>query len=197
MSDTADLTHIIVTAHAKPALTVEPVDSKLERLRALETAGRIDEVAVNSWPQTVDITSEKSDETDYPKEAVATYRRIRQWANSHGVAVDPYFERELRIDDPLGELRTIRQLPAMTLEISVKGRIVGAFPHTDGEHEYTVADAIAALETGSLTFARTVDDHHCCPDCGDELASVLGIDLCRECGWDSYHKRNAPVVPTK
>ncbi len=142
--DTAppDLT---ITCYVRPALVLDPIDAKIETLRTAEREGRIDSLLLRSWPGDVALV----DDTPHP-EVLEQYDRFERWADRAGVTISPAFQT--RETTSLATDRTVERLvtPSICLACHDGDRLVGVFPHTDGETTHTVPEAIAALRTGSL-----------------------------------------------
>lgn len=176
--DTSDLT---VHVYARPSLFLEPIDSKIETLQTLEDIGDVSAVRFHSWPGQVPLSFQSSYD-----DAIGTYERFKQWAESNGVSIEPPFDVEIQRSEFTDEESTVLKTPLMCLALEYDGRLVSVFPHTEGAVHYTVAEAIAALETGRFAerlpaMPDTIGVPGC-QTCGGELVNVQGLCVCHDCG---------------
>lgn len=210
--DAADLT---VACHVRPSLVLEPIDSKVETLRACERDGIVDSLLLRSWPAEVPMV----EDSPHP-EVLEQYDRFVDWAERADVDIGPAFQR--RETRSIATDRTVERLvtPAIALAFYDGDDIVGVFPHTDGETTHTVPEAIAALRTGELpepirerpalvgpgsedataTAAVGGPDRDAsvdfssptCPECESTLVNVQGMLDCPGCA--GYRETVTPVA---
>lgn len=138
----ADLT---IACHVRPTLVLEPIDAKIETLRQCEHDGTIDTLLLRSWPGEVAM----QDDSPHP-EVLEQYDRFADWADRAGVSIHPPFQT--RETTSIVSDRTIERLvtPTICLAAYDRDRLVGVFPHSDGETTHTVSEAIADLRTGQV-----------------------------------------------
>jgi hypothetical protein len=138
-------TDLTVACHVRPSLVLEPIDSKVETLRACERDGVLDSLLLRSWPAEVAML----EDSPHP-EVLEQYDRFVGWAERADVDVHPPFQR--RETTSIASDRTVERLvtPGIVLAFYDGDGIVGVFPHTDDETTHTVPEAIAALRTGEL-----------------------------------------------
>jgi hypothetical protein len=145
MSPHHDAAELTVACHVRPSLILEPIDSKVETLRACERDGVIDSLLLRSWPGEVAMT----EDSPHP-EVLEQYDRFVDWADRADVDLGPAFQRRettsLVTDDTIERLVT----PGIALAFYDGDEILGVVPHSDGETTHTVPEAIAALRTGEL-----------------------------------------------
>lgn len=165
--DTADLA---VACHVRPSLVLEPIDSKVETLRACERDGAVDALLLRSWPAEVPMV----EDSPHP-EVLEQYDRFVDWAARADVDLGPAFQR--RETSSVASDRTVERLvtPAIALAFYDGDDIVGVFPHTDGETTHTVPEAIAALRTGELP--EPLREHRALagPDAGAASAEAADV----------------------
>lgn len=147
-----------VQVYVRPELLLEPVDSKIQTLQTLEAEGIVDGLLLHYWPSKVELSANPPH-----SEAIDAYERFRMWADARGVEIDPPFSVRSRSSEITGEERTVLSTPVVCLAVYDAGRLVGVYPHSDGEQTHTVGEAIAALQTGQFPVnhpeltASTVD----------------------------------------
>ena len=136
---------LTIACHVRPTLVLEPIDAKIETLRQCEHDGTIDTLLLRSWPGEVAM----QDDSPHP-EVLEQYDRFADWADRAGVSIDPPFQT--RETTSIVSDSTIERLvtPTICLACYDRDRLVGVFPHSDGETTHTVSEAIASLRTGEL-----------------------------------------------
>lgn len=196
-SNQTEPSELTVACHVRAPLVLEPVDSKVETLRQCERDGRIGSLVLRSWPEEVDYT----DDSSY-QEVVDRFEEFERWADRRGATVRPPFRTRTSTSLVTDEQKELLVTPTICLSLYDDDRLVGVFPHNEGDTTYTVPDAIAALRTGRIP--RPIDDAVTgelepdrretddttdraapleCPDCGAERLNVQGIDACVACRW--------------
>lgn len=203
-----------VVCYVRAPLLLDPIDSKIETLRTCEANGSIDSLLLRSWPDEVALTEERPNQ-----EVVARFERFEQWAETHDVSIRPPFDIRTVTSLASDESRQVLVTPILCFALYSDDRLVGVYPHTEGDTTCTAAEAIAALRTGetpplpdtarpiveadsptghargteaeqSTAATRTPTTPTTCPDCGGELGNVHGIAACTECRWnDTYLDR--------
>lgn len=200
-SDEPSDPELFVQCYARPALVLEPIDSKIRTLQELSEAETIAGLDLRYWPCEV----QWSDAND--SEPLRVYKRFREWADACAVDVHPAFRR--RHSQTLADTSGSEMLvtPVMALALYDDGRLAGVFPHQDGAVHRSVADAIAALRTGHVgellaslpTPSEPIhpaspqigeQDALECPDCSGSLLNVQGILTCTNC------KREVNISPS-
>jgi hypothetical protein len=178
---------VTVSAYVRPALLLDPIDSKLATLQSLDEDDTIADLEVNMWPRKVPLHQETL-HTD----VFDTFQRFEEWTEMNGVTIRPPFMVETTSSELRDRTQSILRTPSMCLAISVDDKLVGVFPHTDGGTEYGLTEAIAALKTdelftgGALTEMVSTAIHDSCPDCGGTLVNVQGVELCHDCAWNDW-----------
>ena len=191
-----DLTEarVSVTAHVRPTLLFEPEDTKVTTLRTLTEVGQIDDLEVTAWPATV-----RQSRNTIQRQTFEHYHEFTTWARANGVTLVGFETTEttsVLADEP----QIVLQTPMIGLTIHVDGELAGIFPHRDGDEQYTVADAIAALRTNSLLRDEPSTDgvqsvQETCPTCGGDVVSILGLQSCRDCQWTGAEEMLAADGP--
>lgn len=173
---------VSVDCYVRADAISDPVESRVESLRALARNGAIDEYTVRTWPAEV-VLAPVTEETL----AVERYRTFRQWAAQWGVRVEPPFRRTTRRSELTGETREVLHTPSLCLAVHVDGRLREVFPHRSKGTTYGVADALATLESGVLTVDDTVAADPVgprdCPRCDVPLVTGQGLYACPDCEW--------------
>lgn len=136
---------LTVSCHVRAPLLLDPVDAKIETLRSCEDEGEIDALVLRSWPEEVTL------DADGPyQEAVERFEEFERWADRHGTSIRPPFRVRTSTSPASETEREVLVTPVMCLALYADDRLLGVFPHEDGETTHTVTDAIAALRTGTL-----------------------------------------------
>lgn len=121
-------------------------------LEDLYERGRVDFVDESVWPRAVPMPEVLEAGTE--REAVEAYRRFSDWADSHGVTVEPPFERSVRDSRILGEGGAVLVTPVVCLGVYFDDTLVSVFPHTDDCGTFSVEDGLASLDEGRRVFVR-------------------------------------------
>lgn len=172
---------LTVEAYVRPAQLLEPIDAKIETLRALERDGVVDAVSVHSWPDEIAL----SERTPY-SEAIDVFERIESWADRHGFSVRPPFSVRTVTSSITGDRRTVLTTPVMCLLVHTERGLATAFPHSRGADHYGVGEAIASIRTGEIDFfldaiGSTGRPPDTCPECESLLTNVQGLGVCHDC----------------
>jgi len=177
-------TETTVACHVRAPMLLEPIDSQIETLRACESESVVDSLVLRSWPDRVAL----SDDSQF-REAVDVFRRFERWADRRGVSVRPPFEMRTSSSTITDTEKEVLVTPLIAVAVYRDDRLVGVYPHSEGEETYTAADAIATLRTGDVPTplgasprpdATATDD---CPDCGSGLVDGQGLFGCVDCEW--------------
>lgn len=186
--------HVSVECYVRADAISDPVEARIEDLRALARSGTVDEYSVRTWPAEV-VLAPLTEETL----AVDRYRTFRRWAAQWGVRVEPPFRRTTRRSELTGETREVLRTPSLCLAVHVDGRLREVFPHTSKGTTYDVADALETLAAGVLTVDDSVDVEPVgpldCPRCDVPLATGQGLYACPECQWVGVANRDGTVQP--
>jgi len=187
IQDTEQSGDFTVQVYVRPGLLLEPLDATVATLQQFETDGVIDGVTVQAWPDTVPL----SDPTPY-SEVVDIFERFTLWAEQHDVSITPPFGVRTQSTITSDATRRVLSTPMLCLAVYDGRALSAVYPHADGDDQYSVTSAIAALRTGqfdritprsthdSSTSDRAVDH---CPDCTAPLVNVQGLHACRDCRW--------------
>lgn len=185
---------VSVDCYVRADAISDPVEARVESVRALARSGAIDEYTVHTWPAEV-VLAPLSDGTL----AVERYRTFRQWAVQWNVHVEPPFRRTTRRSELTGETREVLRTPSLCLAVHVDGRLREVFPHTSKGVTYDVADAIGTLASGVLTVDDTVAAEPVgprdCPRCDVPLSTGQGLYACPDCGWVGVADAGGAVRP--
>lgn len=137
---------IAVDCYVRAASLGSPVDETVEALRDYDRRGRLDDLAVDVWPDEVALT-----DVSEGTAPLVRYRRFRAWAEREGVSLRPGFVVRERASLVSERPATSLVLPVVCLAIHVEGELATVAPHRDGTATYTVEDALddlAAPEPG-------------------------------------------------
>lgn len=186
--------HVSVECYVRADAISDPVEGRIEDLRALASDGTVDEYAVRTWPAEV-VLAPLTEETL----AVERYRTFRRWAAQWGVRVEPPFRRTTRRSELTGETREVLRTPSLCLAVHVDGRLREVFPHTSKGTTYDVADALETLAAGVLTVDDSVDVEPVgpqdCPRCDVPLSTGQGLYACPDCRWVGVADEGGIVQP--
>lgn len=111
---------------------------------------------------------------------------MHAWADERGVSIRPPFGVRTTTNTVTDDTRTTLRTPVMCLAVYAGDRLANVFPHSQGGDQYSVADAIAALETDDLellpsTSVPSTRPPDRCPNCESLLTNVQGIGVCQNC----------------
>ena len=176
---------VTVSAFVRPTMLLEPMDSKLETLYALEEEGTIDHLSVRAWPEKIP----DSPDAVY-SDAFDVFELFETWADATGVSIRPPFDVQTTDSAFRGDTRSILRTPVMALAVAIDDNLYGVFPHTDGDTHFRVTEAMAALKAGALPIRRADTESaggtRMCPECGGELVNVQGVEVCHDCAWNDW-----------
>lgn len=186
---------LTVEIYVRPAQLLEPIDAKIKTLKQLASTDHIDDLSLHAWPETITL----SEETPY-SDAVDAFERMEAWADEHDISIRPPFTVRTTTSTITGETRTKLRTPLMCLTVYVGEQLANVFPHSRGDNQYTVTDAIAGLRTNELDLFMFDPDPFVpapdrCPECENWLMNVQGIGVCQDCdrieiGTASSHKQS-------
>lgn len=187
---------VVVDCFVRTDAISDPVEARVESLRALASDGIVDTLSVETWPAEVVLTP--LTEGTSPVERFRTFER---WAAQWGADIEPAFRRVTRRSDMTGETREVLRTPALCLAVRVDGRLREVFPHRSKDTTYTVGDAIEALESGLVAVDESVEDPTSspdnCPDCDVPLATGQGLYACPDCGWAAVATGDGALQPVE
>lgn len=174
-------TELRVEGYIRPQMVMEPIDTKIETLQRLTTTDHIDDFSLHGWPEKIAL----SERTPY-SEALDAFKRMETWATEQGASIQPPFSVRTTTTTITNETRTLLRTPILCLAMYTGDQMAAVFPHSRGDEQYSVTDAISALRTDELElFPFTPDsearppDH--CPECEALLTNVQGIGVCHVC----------------
>ena len=127
-----------------------------EALEDLHETGSVDLVDESVWPGEVPVPAGSGSESE--PDAVEAYRRFADWADSHGVTVEPPFEQRERDSRLLGEGGAVLVTPAVCLAVRFDGTLLAVFPHTDDGETFSVGDGIDSLDEKKSIAVRGDQD---------------------------------------
>jgi len=176
---------LVVRCYVRASVAAEPPDETIKRLRAQETAGRIERMHVEVWPDKIRLSDRTSNDR-----IVDTYRLFERWADNNGVDLEPAFVwrncESVFTNSSWEELI----LPVICLAVYRDGEFVAVYPHSNGGETVTVRDALAGIETEILPTPASGERRQPvtpspgpCPDCRGDLINGQGLYLCPGCGW--------------
>lgn len=140
-----------VEAYIRPELLIDPIDGRLQTVETLQEEGVIDEVDIEVWPPKVPLI-----ETSFTG-VIDVFDTFTEWANANGVEIQPPFRVCETSSEFTGETKTVLRLPSLCLAIYVDETLESVIPHTDGKSQYTIEEAITALEAGRLPI-KPIDE---------------------------------------
>lgn len=114
-------------------------------LREHNNTGTIDGLTIEVWPDEVRLSDGTASEP-----VVERYDRFREWADEHGVSLEPAFRRTERTVPVIDTVETVLELPVVCLTVRVGGDIEVVAPHSTEHTTYTVEDAIADINAGRV-----------------------------------------------
>jgi hypothetical protein len=118
-----------------------------DRLATLVAEGAIAGVETETWPRAVPLSD--GDALDPHVDAREAYATFEAWAERAGVSLAPSFDRRERytVADHSDATRECL-LPVVALAVRDGGRVVAAYPHTDGGDHWGVDEGLALLGSG-------------------------------------------------
>lgn len=151
-SDTGEITLELAVRTLSPRGCQRRQNEVVRRLNALAERGVVDDVSVSVWGDRVATTTADA-ETDHGREVLDAVASFREWADDHGLSVDPFFETRESHSEFTGESYAALELPAMVLAEYRDGELSWVSPCVDGEEAYTVGDRLATLEGTAVDHA--------------------------------------------
>ncbi|WP_254837706.1 HTH domain-containing protein [Natronomonas marina] len=123
---------------------VPAVESQQQEIHS-RVAAVAEDVAVRYHPKRVAFDAER--------DIVARFEAVREWADSEGFSLSPFFEQREGYDPETGRVRELLVLPVLWLAVADGGTTRAAYPHVDDEVR-TVSEAVSGLEsTGRVATA--------------------------------------------
>lgn len=122
---------------AKPIVAVT-----IERLEALEEAGRLEGFDVRTWPASLRVDDEPRD-----RSTLDQFTRFRTWADRHGVRISPPFMIH-EGSTMLGEHERVLDTPVVFAWVTTDRGIVAMAPCATGRETATVYGLLDALGAG-------------------------------------------------
>ena len=183
MYDQAVEPETTLVCHARTPLVLEPIEERIAEARACEGTDLVDAVVVRSWPDSV-----RLDDAGQDREVVDDFGRFREWADRREVTVEPPFEVRTRSSIVEEDGVDVLVTPVLCLAVYRDERLVGVYPHSDGEETYPVERALERLQEGQLPrplqgSERPAADPRRCPDCDAALLNGQGLFVCTDCAW--------------
>lgn len=172
---------LTVEVYVRPDELVEPLDTKIDTLRQLNSADHIDNLLLHAWPGAITLT----DQTPY-SDAIDAFGQMKAWGDEHGVSIQPPFNVRTVTSTFTDERQTTLRTPMMCLAVSTGEQLANVFPHSRGDDHHGVIDAISALKTDELELFPFVPDSDAlplshCPECDALLTTVQGLGICQDC----------------
>lgn len=138
--DTRPRIELLIREGIQPALQ-EQVDRHCERAGALVQLGAASTVETSVWGTHIPI----DDGVDTGCAERERYADYREWADGAGVELDPAFSTHRTHSLVSDRHYRVVTVPCVTMALYDEDRLVGVYPHRQGETVRTVADGIAAL----------------------------------------------------
>lgn len=132
---------VSLTFYVRASAPSKIINRHIETLQEYQEKTLIDEFGVEIWPDKICVTEYTAD-----SHILASYDRLRTWADDHNVSLEPAFARQERtalVDD---DIDTVIDLPVMCLALSIDEALVSVAPHKNGTI-YTVSDVLADFES--------------------------------------------------
>ncbi|WP_306055517.1 HTH domain-containing protein [Natronococcus wangiae] len=172
---------LTVEVYVRPDELVEPIDTKIDTLRQLDSADHIDNLLLHAWPGAITLT----DQTPY-SDAIDAFEQMEAWADEHGVSIQPPFTVRTTTSTFTNETQTKLQTPMMCLAVYAGEQLANVFPHSRGDDHHGVMDAIAALRTDDIELFPFAPDSAApppshCLECDTLLTTVQGLGICQDC----------------
>jgi hypothetical protein len=127
--------------HAPPV--GDPRRTVLSRLRELEAAGVVNDIAVRIWGKSVPVSPDDTAAAASPVHDRIT--EFQRWAERNGHSLEPGFSRHEQSTLVSGESSEILRLPIRCLAVYEDDHLVGVFPCTVDRGTTTVADCLSRL----------------------------------------------------
>jgi len=134
--------------------TETPAPRHADRVRALETDGRVEAASVTVWGSEVELSA-RARRTPAGKCVLDRVADFRAWADERGVSMTPFFETREVSSSLTGEEYTALRLPVTCLAEYDGDELVHVAPYSTGEAICSVADRLRRLdETGDTDEER-------------------------------------------
>lgn len=127
--------------------------SVLGRLRALESAGGIDELTVDSWANHV------TDLDPMATGQLTAYTGFDTWARAHDSDIHPAFDAHDCVCSFTDQSFRRTTFPVVCLAIYEGDELLGVYPHTSPFGPRTVSDGLDLLEASAVTPASSDTEH--------------------------------------
>jgi len=132
--------------------TFDAQQQVLNRVNRLEANGVFAESMVAGEWQRIRTKAE-----DARSGAIATYEEFADWADRNGSSLEPAFEHRTRTYVGMDQVDEVVVFPVVSLVLYDDTRLQAVFPCTDGEHVYTVGDALDAFDRGDEAWLAQFD----------------------------------------
>ncbi|WP_262176385.1 HTH domain-containing protein [Haloarcula laminariae] len=132
--------------------TFDAQQQVLNRVNRLEANGVFTESMVAGEWQRIRTMAE-----DTRSGALATYEEFDDWADRNDSSLEPAFEHRTRTYVGMDQVDEVVVFPVVSLAIYDEKRLQSVFPCSDGEHVYTVGDALDAFERGDEAWLAQFD----------------------------------------
>lgn len=131
---------IAIECYTRATSSATPVDTVLGTLRDYEQRELIDDLTVETWPDSVVLTGDTKGTAD-----IARYRRFKAWAYQEGVSLDPAFTICKRTTLVTNQAEVVLSFPVLCLAVFVGEEMETVAPHRTNTMTYTVTDVLADL----------------------------------------------------
>jgi len=132
--------------------TFDAQQQVLNRVNRLEANGVFSESMVAGEWQRIRTMAE-----DTRSGALATYEEFADWADRNGSSLEPAFEHRTRTYVGMDRVDEVVVFPVVSLALYDATALQAVFPCSDGEHVYTVGDALDAFERGDEAWLAQFD----------------------------------------
>ncbi|GGN84588.1 HTH domain-containing protein [Haloarcula pellucida] len=112
----------------------------IDRLSSLRAAGTLADFSVATWPDEIVIS-----DRNRHSELLGTIEEFEAWAADNGVSLRPPFETRTA-SLLVGRSKEVLTTPMLLASLYDGDDVVGVYPCTDGEHNWTVPEFLDALE---------------------------------------------------
>lgn len=132
--------------------TFDAQQQVLNRVKRLEANGVFsDSMVAGEWQRIRTMAEDKR------TGALATHAEFRDWAQRNDSSLEPAFERRTRSYVGMEEVDDIVVFPVVSLAIYDDRQLQAVFPCSNGDHTYTVGDALDAFERGDEEWLAQFD----------------------------------------
>ena len=136
---------VTVDCYLRGSMFASLIADTVSTLREHNKTGTIDALTVDVWPEEVRLSDGAAGEP-----IVERYDRLQEWADKHGVSLEPAFRRTERTVPVIDTTETVLELPVVCLTVRVEGELEIVAPHSTERTTYTVEDAIADINAGRI-----------------------------------------------